>query len=103
MTTLPNQRSSTRKLPDTVIGRMRPRMRLLSHDAKDLSARLLNDLPFLLNGGSIHPILGVADALAAGSCRVKNAGAACRGRTQHPGLREGPRVKSIDTRAVVSG
>src|ERR1700685_2021846 len=103
MTALPNQRSATRKLPDTVVGRVRSRMRLLSHDAKNLGTGLLDDLPFLLNRRSIHPILGIADALAAGSCRVKNAGATCRGLTQHPGLGEGPRVKSIDARAVVSG
>ncbi len=58
-------------------------MRLLSHDAKYLAATLLDDLAFLLNRRSINTVLGIADSLAAGLRRGKNAGTTCRGFGKH--------------------
>ena len=71
-------------------------MGLLSHDAKYLAATLLDDLAFLLNRRSIDPVLGIADPLAAGLRRSKNAAATCRGFGKHLLLGKG-------SRTVVSG
>src|SRR6201995_431101 len=83
MTPLAHQGPTAGEFPLAIVRGMRPSMRLLPQDAQNLSSALFDDLPLLLNDGSIHPILRVTHTLAGSFRSFLNAGTACRGNSQH--------------------
>src|SRR5579883_305734 len=103
MASLPDQRSSAGEFPRTVIGRMRAAMGLLSQHPEDLSAAPCQNLPFLLDGRCVDPVLCIADLLAAGLRRSEDAFATRGSFAKHPLLRKGVAAEAGCAVSVVAG
>src|SRR2546427_296293 len=89
MAGLPADRPAARVPPAAVVRRMRPGVRLIADDPEYLAAGLRDYLALLGDRRGVHPVFGVAHALAGLARGGQNAVAAGQGLAEHGLLEKG--------------
>src|SRR2546425_10412878 len=89
MAGFPDDRPAARVPPDAVVRRMRPRVRLIADDPQYLAAGLRENLALLGDRRRVHPVFGVAHALASLARCGQNAVATGHRLAEHGLFRQG--------------
>src|SRR5207249_9966063 len=98
MAGFPDDRPASRVRPDSVVRRMRPRVRLIADDPQYLAAGLRENVALLRDRRGVDPVFGVAHALAALARGGQNAVATGQGLAEH-----GLLGKSVASELLPSG